>query len=271
MNISASIRNISIAFVLLAMGLGATFYAATPKAQALESLATIAPGDLIRGQNFPAVYYMGADGFRYVFPTQKTYNTWYDNFNNVKFISDSDLAKIQIGGNVTYRPGVRMAKIDSDPKTYAVAKGGILRHVSSEAVAIELYGNDWNKQIDDIPDGFFTNYTYGDPITSGGQYNATNEKAASPTINSDKGLIAPAEINIGNNAFSPIDVVIPAGATIKFTNTGTTPHAVTADDLSWGSGTLQPGGQFIRQFKEPGVYPFFDSYNSQSTGAIYVE
>src|SRR5690349_3043752 len=69
--------------------------------------SSVNSGDLVRGQTYSAVYYIGADGLRYVFPNQKTYDTWYSNFNTVKFISDADLAKIQIGGNVTYKPGVR--------------------------------------------------------------------------------------------------------------------------------------------------------------------
>ena len=44
-----------------------------------------------------------------------------------------------------------MVKVPSDPKVYAVAQGGVLRWISSEAVAVRLYGADWNKEIDDIP------------------------------------------------------------------------------------------------------------------------
>jgi hypothetical protein len=82
-----------------------------PTAQAVS----LSSGDLIKG-SLPAVYYYGADAKRYVFPDVKTYETWYgSDFSSVKTITDTELATIPIGGNVTYRPGESMIKIQSDP------------------------------------------------------------------------------------------------------------------------------------------------------------
>src|SRR3989338_1092594 len=141
----------------------------------LVALSTIQPGDLVRGVAFPAVYYYGKDGFRYVFPNDKTYFTWYSNFSSVKWLSDQDLANIQIGGNVTYKQGVKMLKINSDPTVYALAKGGELRAIASEDVAMSLYGNNWNKQIDDVPDGFFGNYHIGGAVELASQFDPDAE------------------------------------------------------------------------------------------------
>jgi hypothetical protein len=118
---------------------------------------------LIKG-SLPAVYYCGVDGKRYVFVNSRVYFTWYGDFSMVKVISDADLAKIPLGGNVTYRPGVKMVKAESDPKVYVVSRGGLLRWISSETIAKQLYGNNWNKMIDYIPDAFWINYQFGDPI-----------------------------------------------------------------------------------------------------------
>lgn len=271
MTIASKFKKVTIGVIALAVALGAYLYITAPKAQALESLDSIQSGDLIRGESFSAVYYMGADGFRYVFPSEKTYFTWYEDFDDVKFISDADLGTVQIGGNVTYRPGVQMVKIDTDPRTYAVAEGGTLRHVSTEQVAIDLYGNDWNTQIHDLPDGFFTNYTIGEPITTSAQYNPAEATAATISINQDKALEAPAEISVTDSGYSPIDVNIDAGDTVRFTNNGTANHSVTADDLSWGSGTLMPGQSYLQTFEESGAYGFFDSYDSANTGAVIVD
>lgn len=123
-----------------------------------------AAGDLIKGTTLPSVYYCGADGKRYVFVNDKAYFSWYADFSGVKTLSDEDLAKITIGGNVTYRPGTRMIKIVSDPKVYVIARGGTLRWVASEDVAKQLFGADWNKMIDDVADSFFVNYKIGDPV-----------------------------------------------------------------------------------------------------------
>ncbi len=120
-------------------------------------------GTLIKG-SLPAVYYVGNDGKRYVFPNDKVYFSWYQDFSQVVTVTDSELASYVIGGNVTYRPGVRLVKIQSDPKVYAVSRGGVLRWITTEALAARLYGADWNKMIDDVPDSFFVNYTTGEPI-----------------------------------------------------------------------------------------------------------
>jgi hypothetical protein len=122
-------------------------------------------GSLIKG-SLPAVYYCGADGKRYVFVNDKAFLSWFADFSGVQIVSDETLASITIGGNITYRPGSRMVKIVSDLKVYAVARGGVLRWVSSEAIAAGLYGSTWNMMIDDVPDSFFVNYTIGTPISS---------------------------------------------------------------------------------------------------------
>lgn len=113
-----------------------------------------------------AVYYCGADGKRYVFPNQRIYSSWYADFSGVITITDSELANIPLGGVVNYRPGVRMVKIETDPKVYAVDRGGILRHITTPEIAVSMYGSTWSKQVDDLSDAFFFSYQLGDPITS---------------------------------------------------------------------------------------------------------
>ncbi|MFA6018117.1 MAG: hypothetical protein WCT28_03485 [Patescibacteria group bacterium] len=231
---------------------------------------TVSSGDLIRGTSFSAVYYMGADGFRYVFPNDKTYFTWYSNFDSVKFLSDADLAKIQMGGNVTYKGGSKMIKINTDPKVYFVTDGGIIRPIADEAAAQALYGSTWNTKIDDVQDGFFSNYTVStDDVTSADSSLASTSFAS--TINLDKSLTAPEEIEITSNGYSPIDITISVGETVRFTNTDTEKHTATADDLTWGTGTMSAGGTFVHRFDEAGTFTFFDSYDSGNTGAIYVQ
>lgn len=250
---------------VIALAGGATLW----RTNGAAASTTVSSGDLIRGTSFSAVYYMGADGFRYVFPNDKTYFTWYENFDTVKFLSDADLAKIQMGGNVTYKGGSKMIKINSDPKVYFVTDGGVIREVDSEATAKLMYGSTWNTKIDDVPDGFFSNYTVSlDPITST-EADIVNYSFAD-TINEDKELIEPAEIDITSNGYSPIDVNIKVGQTVKFTNTDSAKHTATADDLTWGTGTMSADGTFVKRFDEAGTFTFFDSYDSGNTGAIYV-
>jgi len=123
------------------------------------------PGSLIRTPTSPAVYYCGSDGRRYVFPNAQTYATWYKDFSSVQTITNEDMANIQLGGNVTYRPGVKMVKIQTDTKVYAVDRNGTLRWISSPTIAEKYYGAAWAKNVEDIPDAFFINYKIGNPVT----------------------------------------------------------------------------------------------------------
>ncbi|OGL99084.1 hypothetical protein A2318_01130 [Candidatus Uhrbacteria bacterium RIFOXYB2_FULL_45_11] len=252
------------ASIMLAFSAAFAAIVATPSAEAasLTSLASLKSGDLIRGESFTAVYYYGLDGFRYVFPNDKTYFTWYSNFNTVKWVSDADLTKIQIGGNATYKPGARMIKINSDPRVYVVAKGGLIRAIGSEAVAKALYGPTWNKQIDDVPDGFFSNYKIGGTIDDASMFSPAAEKSEAVDINFDKGLKAPVVISITDSGYSPATLSVQAGTAVKFVNNGTTKHTASDDAGDWGTGTLNPGESFTKYFKTTASLSFHDVYGS---------
>ncbi len=163
-----NMRRLSVLFFVIGL-----FLVFAPKAEA----ATIASGDLIKASQ-PAVYYYDSNGKRYVFPNEKTYKTWYGDFSTVKTITDAELAAISITANVTYKAGVKMVKITTDPKVYAVAKNGVLRWIKTESAAIALYGADWNTKVDDVPDSFFVNYTVGADIASASDFDKAVEMAA---------------------------------------------------------------------------------------------
>lgn len=119
-------------------------------------------GDLIKNETLSTVYYYGSDGQRYIFPNEKTYLSWYADFDGVVTISDEELADITMATtNVVYRAGARWIKIESDAKTYAVSTDGTLHWIETEEVAVALAGDNWNTFIDDVPDTYFTNYTVG--------------------------------------------------------------------------------------------------------------
>ena len=171
-----------------------------------------------------AVYYYGEDGKRYVFPNEKTYRTWYSDFSNVQVISDSELGSIAIGGNVTYRPGVKLVKITTDPKVYAIGTNGTLRWVKTETAAAALYGVDWAKQVDDVPDVFFTNYHEGLTIERASDFDAAAVRAAAVTISTDKSINVPAPVAVqsfmieaDDAGFYPNTITVTKGATVRLT------------------------------------------------------
>ncbi|MBI2473774.1 cupredoxin domain-containing protein [Candidatus Uhrbacteria bacterium] len=259
--------------LVVVLGLALSLSGVIPSAGAtsLVSAASLEAGDLIRGESYSAVYYYGLDGFRYVFPNDKTYFTWFEDFDDVKWISDSDLSDIQIGGNVTYRPGVKMVKINSDPTVYAVGANGELHGIVSEEVAEELYGSTWNKQIDDVPDGFFSNYSLGSDLEFASQYDPASEEATAFSIDSDKGLQTYVTVSIQDNSYSPSTLDVDSGRAVRFVNNDDTKHTASADDGSWGTGTLNPGESFTRYFEDAGDYAFHCAYHSSMKGKLNVE
>ena len=162
------------------------FIAASAAAALIPSWAHAAavPGTLVKGSG-DAVYAIGPNGKRFVFPTAKTYLSWFAGFDDVQTLSNDSLSAIPLGGNVTYRPGIRLVKVTTDPRVYAVAGGGILRWIENEATAIQLYGEDWAKKVDDLPDAFFVNYRIGTSISNADTYSPQTEIAAVPTIVAD--------------------------------------------------------------------------------------
>lgn len=133
----------------------------------MATKAAASAGDLIKKDGLSAVYYLGEDGKRYVFPNEATYKSWYSDFSGVVTISSDELASYPLGGNVVVRPGTKLVKITTDPKVYAVEANGTLRWVQTEADAIALYGANWAQRVIDVADSFFTNYTIGTPLASG--------------------------------------------------------------------------------------------------------
>lgn len=144
-----------------------------------ESVAEVEPGNLVKlecvgetdvSDPCRAVYYYAADGKRHAFPNEKVFFTWFDDFDSVVEVSSDFLSDLSLGANVTYHPGTRMVKFQSVRTVYVVEAKGVLRAISSEEVAQDLYGIDWNQQIDDISDAFYGNYDFGETIDSADDY-----------------------------------------------------------------------------------------------------
>lgn len=129
-----------------------------------------------------AVYWLGADGKRHVFPNEATYRTWYRDFSGVITITPAELSALPLGANVTYRPGVRMLKVPSAPTVYVVERNGLLRPLGNENVAFAIYGSSWARLVEDLPEAFFFSYSVGDLITSANQYNPAQAEGTARTI-----------------------------------------------------------------------------------------
>ncbi len=156
-------------------------------AAAITEIGDLPDNSLIKSDNYTAVYYFN-NGKRYVFPNEKTFFTWYDDFSDVIEIAPDLLASIPLAGNVTYRPGKYLVKITTSPNVYAVERGGVLRWVQTEQAARDLFGADWRFMVRDVPDEFFVNYQVDSvrPITCACDHKPAIISAGTTSIAQDK-------------------------------------------------------------------------------------
>ena len=130
------------------------------------------------------VYFLDNVGKRHAFPNEKTFFTWYDDFTNIHVVSSSVMSSFTLGKNVTYHPAKRMVKFPSVPTVYAVGRYGVLNPVPSEQIAKDLYGNDWQSDIDDISEAFFGSYTVAiDPIMDASVFDINTQLQSVSSIN----------------------------------------------------------------------------------------
>ena len=73
-----------------------------------------------------------------------------------------------------------------------------------------------------------------------------------------------------NSVFSNTNLVIKTGTTVKWQNDDTMIHTVTADDGSFNSGDIQPGGSFSRTFNTTGTFAYQCTLHPGMVGVVVV-
>jgi len=129
------------------------------------------------------VYFLDDTGSRHAFPNERVFFTWYDDYTNLHIVSTDVMSDFPLGANITYHPGTKLVKFPTVRTVYAVERYSVLRPIASEEVAIDLYGDDWNTQVDDISDVFYGNYTYGESIESSDDFDRDAQSASVDSIN----------------------------------------------------------------------------------------
>lgn len=121
-------------------------------------------GSLIKSEDYSAVYLLGSDGKRHAFPNETVFSSWSYSFDDVETVASEELASYTLGRNVTMKPATYLVKLQTNPKVFAVAPDATLRWVTSESVAVSVYGSDWASEVIDLADVFWGNYTVGEDI-----------------------------------------------------------------------------------------------------------
>ncbi len=74
-------------------------------------------------------------------------------------------------------------------------------------------------------------------------------------------------VDVKDNVFIPKDISVPVGTTVTFTNTGRSPHNVTAGDDSKKSGNMDPGATFRVTFDKAQTWFYYCTYHASGTGS----
>jgi plastocyanin len=79
-------------------------------------------------------------------------------------------------------------------------------------------------------------------------------------------------VEIKNFAFNPVEITVPAGGSIAWTNQDNAPHTATANDRDvLQSGAITFGESFTQVFDTPGTYEYFCEFHPNMNGTIVVE
>jgi len=136
-----------------------------------EATDMVTVGDLIRGDQYPTVYYVDANFLRHPFQDAQTYLTYNSTWNIVRTVTGATLSTLTIGKPMLPKAGVVLVKIVSDPRVYALQTDSItgatlLRWIPSESVAITLYGSAWADYVIDLAPTLYTQFGHGADMTS---------------------------------------------------------------------------------------------------------
>jgi plastocyanin len=81
------------------------------------------------------------------------------------------------------------------------------------------------------------------------------------------------EVKIDNFSFGPVELTVPVGTTVTWTNRDDIPHTVvsTDDPKTFKSKVLDTDEKFSFTFSKAGTYPYFCSIHPKMTGKVIVQ
>lgn len=126
---------------------------------------TVVPGMNVRCPESPSVYWIGADGKRYVYPMEYVFTTRYHvSSQKVVWLPCETLDVFAFGGRMPLRAGSLM-KTELNPKVYVVMADQTIRPIPDEETAQALFGGHWASLVFDLPETFFTDYVVGEELS----------------------------------------------------------------------------------------------------------
>jgi plastocyanin len=87
----------------------------------------------------------------------------------------------------------------------------------------------------------------------------------------DKQAASEAVVTIDNFTFTPADITVQAGTTVRWTNRDDIPHSVVSDDKVFKSKALDTDEQFSYTFNKPGTYRYFCGLHPKMTAKVVAQ
>lgn len=78
-------------------------------------------------------------------------------------------------------------------------------------------------------------------------------------------------VKIDNFTFTPSQLTVAAGTTVRWTNQDDVPHTIVADDKSFKSKALDTDDVFTYTFTKPGTYKYFCGLHPKMTATVVVK
>ena len=141
-----------------------------------EDISVVSSGDYIKSPSFATVYYIDDLLQRHPFIDTQTFFTFEDDFSSIVTVTDATLSTLTIADPMLPNPGVALIKIQSDDNVYAIDVTEGLRWVTTEAIAVAMYGQSWSDYAIDLPSTLFPHFTVGSAIESAESINTSAMK-----------------------------------------------------------------------------------------------
>ncbi|HCC83221.1 TPA: hypothetical protein DEP96_00025 [Candidatus Uhrbacteria bacterium] len=153
----------------------------------LEIIDAVAPDTFIRAVNYDTVYLVDEIGQRHPFINEQIFFTWADSFDVIQTVSDATLATLPLSFPLPPKPGVVLVKLQTDPHVYAVALdssyNAFLHEITTEEIAAQLLGTNWNDYIIDLPPTLFHYFDQGNDLTGQEQLDRSIMKTRTNLVN----------------------------------------------------------------------------------------
>ncbi len=115
-----------------------------------------------------SVYLMSGESL-WLIPSPEVYFTWFDSWDDVVRVSQPTinvyLDSNDFKGDLKFAPGTRV-KTASSPRVYVVGGDSSLHWITTQTVARDIYGADWNKGIIVVNDPYLWKYAKGVNVDS---------------------------------------------------------------------------------------------------------